>query len=293
MKKILGLLFMIFGSSVLAQPVTITQNNDVNTITAGGLVCSITEETEDIPNGLIQGMYFENHFARAFDLQNDHGIDGEFVISSVGIAQRTGINISVDINLYTANTDDLTDPAVDLTLVATETLPIFDLNNSEFLFVNINAVIPAGEILVVEVFAPDSEGATDSRFSIGINSAGQTKPTYIKAPDCDVDNFILSSSLGAGDEAYIMSVTGEETLSINENVISKIEIFPNPVTNFLTINLPTNVVLNEVLLIDMNAKIQNVKYVDGVIDVSDLPSGQYMLKLRTSSGIFIHKVIKK
>lgn len=290
MKTFAIILFLIFTHSLVAQQITITQNNNTTNITAGGLVCFDIDNVEE--GELLEAMYFDNHFARSFDLQNDHDIAGEFVISSVGIAQRRGQNMSIDINIYTSNTINLDDPDLDLNLVATETLPVFDLNNDELLFVNIDAVIPAGEILVVEIFAPNSGTATNKGFSMGINNAGHTQPSYIKAPECDVVDFMNAINLDAGDEAYIMTVTGEETLSTNQNEISKIEVYPNPVTSVLNIDLPSSVVLKEAQLINMNAQVQNVKYVDGFMDVSNLASGQYMLKLSTNSGTFIHKVIK-
>lgn len=294
MKNFTIILFLIFSLSVLSQEqITITQSNDTNEILASGLACIVTQELEDEDEGLFFGMYFDNYFARSFDLQNDHNINGDFVISNIGIAQRFGKNTNVDINLYSSNTEDLSDPNLEMTLVGTQTFPVFDINNNSFLFINVEATIPAGEILVVEIFVPNSGASTNENFYLGINNAGHTKPTYIKAPNCDVEEYMNTVLLGEGDQAYIMTVTGQETLSVNQNEINKIEVFPNPVDNQLNINLPANLVLNEALLIDMNAKVQNVSLEGGVMDVSNIASGQYMLRLDTNSGIFIHKVIKK
>ncbi|MCQ2266008.1 MAG: T9SS type A sorting domain-containing protein, partial [Bacteroidales bacterium] len=90
--------------------------------------------------------------------------------------------------------------------------------------------------------------------------------------------------------------------SINEeSVLSYINIYPNPATNFLNIDLSTenaqNITLN---ICDMSGKIiytdilnhnggtQNFK-----VPVSELASGMYFLHLNTTTGKSIQKFIVK
>jgi hypothetical protein len=290
--SILGFLLLL-GVSIYAQSITISQNVDPNTINAASVVCRVNEEQVDEEEGLFLGMYFDNHFARSFDLQNDHNIDTGFQINTIAFGQGFGRNITVDINIYSANTDDLSDPNLDLVLLETVQVPIFEANTGEILFISADATIPAGEVLVVEIFAPSSGDAINEEFFVGINDSGQTKPTYIKAPDCETGSFVVASSVGPGDEAYIMSITGEETLSINQAELDKIKIFPNPVINTINLNLPAGLILESSRITDMSGRRFQIDFIDGVMDVTNLATGQYILNLETSAGNYTHKVIKK
>lgn len=73
----------------------------------------------------------------------------------------------------------------------------------------INADVPAGSELVVEFFTPDGT-ATGNLLFIGSNSAAETGPSYLSAPDCGVNNPTTTSALGFPDMHIVMNVNGCE-----------------------------------------------------------------------------------
>lgn len=293
MKKITLILFFLFGVTVYAQNITITQNNDPNTVTGSSVACRINPGEENEEEGLFEGMYFDNYFARAFDLQNDHDIDSDFMITSIEIGQGFGRNIQLEVNIYTSNTEDLTDPNLDLVLVDSEDVFVITQGNQTVLFIPTNVMIPAGEIVVVEVFAPNSGDATNEEFFMGVNSAGQTGTPYLKAPACDINEYIDVSSIGLGDQAYVINIIGQESLSINQAKLDQIEIFPNPVSDKINLKLPAGLILERASVTDMNGKLYTARFIDGEMDMSNFSTGQYLLTLQTSAGNHTHKIIKK
>lgn len=85
---------------------------------------------------------------------------------------------------------------------------------------------------------------------------------------------------------------GVETLLANKNI----NVYPNPVTNFLTIETKDSEVLERITVIDLSGRvILDNTYNDSkaVLSLSDLKSGLYLLKISTDKGSYGHKLIKK
>ncbi len=293
MKKILLLIVFSFAIGGYAQTITISQNNDPNTVEGSAVACRVNAADVDEEAGLFEGMYEENHFARAFDLQNDHGIQNDFTITSIEVGQGFGRNIQIEVRIYSANTTDLTSETLELNLLETEDVFIIEQGNDTVLFIPTNVNVPVGEIIVVEVYAPDSGTATDEEFFVGTNTSGQTGSPYLKAPDCSINEYVDVSTFGLGDQAYIINIVGQETLSIDQAELDKIEVYPNPVVDHINLNLPAGMVLERASLVDMSGKLSVIEFIDGAYDSSDLAAGQYILNLETSSGVHTHKLLKK
>lgn len=295
MKSILPLIFLLFVTSVFSQNIVITQNANPNDVTDSGVACRVGPAEVNESEGLFEGMFFDNYFARAFDLQNDHDIEGNFTITSLEIGQGFGRNIQIEVNVYTANTDDLSDPDLELELKGSEDVFIITQGNQTVLFIPTTIEIPAGEIVVIEVFAPNSGDATNEEFFMGTNSAGHSKPSYLKAPAsfCGVSSYIDAGNLGAGPQRYIINIIGQETLSINQAELEKIAVYPNPVNDVLNVKLPSSIKIERASLTDMNGKLTYVNFENTSTDLSNLPTGQYILTLLTNAGNYTHKLIKK
>ncbi|MGD0710535.1 MAG: T9SS type A sorting domain-containing protein [Bacteroidales bacterium] len=101
-----------------------------------------------------------------------------------------------------------------------------------------------------------------------------------------------ATKINGGDSLcyYYKAVSGINELPAQEGNIT---VYPNPVTNNLTIDVPEKATINilntqgqhiETLLI--NGNLTNV-------DVSNLPSGVYMMEVITEKGIEVKKLIKK
>lgn len=71
----------------------------------------------------------------------------------------------------------------------------------------IPASVPAGSILVVEVLAPELD-AGEGLF-MGSNDAGETGPTYLRGPDCDISEPTQAAELNADIPMdWVLTVTG-------------------------------------------------------------------------------------
>jgi hypothetical protein len=79
------------------------------------------------------------------------------------------------------------------------------------LTVPLSATVPAGSVLVVEIHTPDSAGNNHLLF-VGSNAAGQTGPTFLRAPaaGCDLVEPVDLASIGFPDLHLVLSVSATE-----------------------------------------------------------------------------------
>ncbi len=146
-----------------------------------------------------------NQYLRTFNLA-DFGILGDWYVTDVsfGIENLSGlVNRTVTVNLYTLE-GDLT--YANLTLIATEDA-VLSPQVLSMATVPIEATVPEGAVLVVEVAAPDLGG--QAAFFAGANSAGQTAPSYIAAAGCGIADPVSMADIGHPETHLVMSVTGE------------------------------------------------------------------------------------
>jgi Secretion system C-terminal sorting domain len=79
----------------------------------------------------------------------------------------------------------------------------------------------------------------------------------------------------------------------NNDLINKIQIFPNPVNDILNIKTDNNQKINALILSDINGReIINQTLNTENINVSELQKGIYFLKIDSDNGIFTKKIIK-
>lgn len=84
--------------------------------------------------------------------------------------------------------------------------------SATILNVPITADVPAGSELVLEVFTPDGTAA-GNLFFIGSNTAPETGPSYISAPDCGLDDPTTTAAIGFPNMHIVMNVHGCEDVS--------------------------------------------------------------------------------
>jgi hypothetical protein len=144
----------------------------------------------------------ENRFLRTFTLA-DFGVEGAFDVDEVTFGLQLVVpSADLTVNLYTL---DGPFEYVNLTRLGTATVTVED-GDEGLVTVPVDAQVPAGATLVLEVAAPDllNVGAVVP----GANSAGQTGPSYISAPDCGAANPVTMESLGFPDAHLVMAVDG-------------------------------------------------------------------------------------
>jgi hypothetical protein len=184
-------------------PASITQSTDINTITPSNSVsCN---------DGL---GHTDNSYLRRFLLNADHGITGQFDVTSVDFAIENATsgsgNQPITVNLYSIPTAS---PLLfaNLTLIGSQGVSIPDQSLMP-LNVTVAGTIadPTTTDLVVEVFTPNGQTAGNI-FFIGSNANGESRPSYLAAADCSVPEPATTASVGFPGMNIIMVVNGNET----------------------------------------------------------------------------------
>lgn len=93
----------------------------------------------------------------------------------------------------------------------------------------------------------------------------------------------------------VYTFTGDCTpiLGVEDNLADLINIYPNPATTTLNIDIPSNIEVLDVALYDILGKNTGAVLVNGTIDVSNLSRGVYILNVKTDQGTLTQKVIKR
>ncbi|MBO6051940.1 MAG: T9SS type A sorting domain-containing protein [Bacteroidales bacterium] len=103
--------------------------------------------------------------------------------------------------------------------------------------------------------------------------------------------FVFTS--GYGNNVFIDNVEISDSPvnveSVDESVLA---IFPNPVSDVLTINYDK--AISQIDVYDVNGKlVKTFTTVGSTVNVSDLSSGVYMLNMQTEDGLVVKKIVKE
>ena len=162
------------------------------------------------------GVHYENSYYRVFDLYNEFGINGDWIVKNVefGIGRAesgTGAPQPASLILYVMSQytnkiipDSLTMlvDTIDFLISDSETGTLKSIEISQF------ANVILGKSLVVEIFIPNGNPDGHSLF-IGFNKAGETDSSYIKAPQCGVNLPVPMNDIMFPDMNLVMNVYGE------------------------------------------------------------------------------------
>ena len=82
-------------------------------------------------------------------------------------------------------------------------------------------------------------------------------------------------------------------LSINDNLLSQLSLYPNPSSDVITINTPSGVEIKSTTLYNLLGKVVLENTNNNEVNLSELPSGVYILNITTDNGSITKKVIRK
>jgi len=107
-------------------------------------------------------------------------------------------------------------------------------------------------------------------------------------------------AIGSSTEYAYHSVRGATALSvslgISENNLLSFEMYPNPVSDLLNIQLPTSTEKAEVSVFDYTGRLVSSKTIssnDTAIDVQKISKGIYMIRVAANNKIGVQRLIKK
>jgi hypothetical protein len=179
------MLFVHFNGLERLAPQVITQSNSQTIEPGQGIACASHPTS-----------FRNNNFYRDFDLAGDYGITDGFEVTAVEFAIdaiSTPSGFPITINIYSATPG--TFPGGSLTLEGSEVYTATNADALTIVNVPVSAIIPAGQSMVVEMVIVD-DGTDTNYMTMGVNSAGETGPSYIMAPDCGAGVPMKFSDLG-------------------------------------------------------------------------------------------------
>ncbi|TRX51185.1 HYR domain-containing protein [Fulvivirga sp. M361] len=167
----------------------------------------ITQSTnQELSGGPVRCPSGDNSYLRVFDLQNDFEVVGDLLVNSVdiGIAGSDGVSPGF-VNLYTLN-GDLSFANMQLLSSTELTIP----SNTSFELVNIpvGTYVPAGSVLVLELFTPAFNGAV-SGIAPASNTGPATGPSFLAASVCGAPDPADLTSFGFANQ-WVMNIHGTD-----------------------------------------------------------------------------------
>lgn len=92
------------------------------------------------------------------------------------------------------------------------------------------------------------------------------------------------------------TVTVTSTAGISENKLLSFDMYPNPVSDMLTVQLPIGTEKAEVSIFDYTGRLVSLKTIssnDATIDIQSISKGIYMIRVATNTKIGVQRFIKK
>lgn len=118
------------------------------------------------------------------------------------------------------------------------------------------------------------------------------------ATDCKLAfrYFVTNGGPGGtnGNAIWIDALTINRTLSTDSFFKENIEVYPNPTSNIININIKNNLKIEAIQITDINGRIiKETKETTNSINTSELNTGIYFLKITTNQGNGTTKIIKE
>ncbi|MER2600301.1 MAG: carboxypeptidase regulatory-like domain-containing protein [Caldilineales bacterium] len=212
------------GYTSVQQAVTVFAGGTVTanfSLTPGTVTRTITQsQSQSITNDNSvaclnsAGYHTDNAYLRRFRL-SDYGISGAFNVSNVEFGVEyaqagSGSSQPMRLRIYRLSNPSGSMTYGNMSLIATVNFNLPNQSLSRY-SVPITANVPAGSVLVAEVFSPSGQAASN-RFFIGSNSGGETAPSYLAAAGCGLSEPTTTGSIGYGTMHVVINVTGTATV---------------------------------------------------------------------------------
>lgn len=113
--------------------------------------------------------------------------------------------------------------------------------------------------------------------------------------------FLTITTKEHGNELYeitdllpVYLATKETLKTESKNRALDVQIYPNPVSEYFSIKVKENNKVETVKIFDVSGKLmKDVAYNNGTINIAEFTSGIYFIKIKTTKGDYLGKIIKK
>lgn len=160
-------------------------------------------------------------------------------------------------------------------------------------------VLPAG-IYWMSVFPSVLGGPADAgrwNWYGSVSAFPNIEPVIIDPSDLFGESLFewtnIASVIGEPFGSFAWTLKDEPTASIGDNLAEMIAIYPNPTTDVLNLNIPSNLEVSSVSMYDVLGKNVGAVYSNGTINTSAFAQGVYTLRIETTSGTLTQKVVKQ
>ena len=328
MKKI-TLMFgvLLFGLSINAQEFTAESNTPASTPPANASQAIIWDQPSIGGNGIISdystaadlGVYSTDDF----NLAESTRIDKITVYGFQNIGDLDQVINGFDIHIYEndgqTNTPvgDPTQPGtgvvefVDLSVLPIPPIVVEVINDeSDYTFIvdvtiangGVPLVLPAGDYWLVanpRVNIEDiSVGETRwNWFDAGVPENGVNEAHLIDPSDifgAGATSWTSLTNLGVSFASVAFTIEGEPEVLANSDTIAELaSVYPNPANEVLNVEFPSSVIVKNSSLFNLLGQDTGVQLQNGMMNISDLTKGIYILNVETSLGTLTQKVFKK
>ena len=107
--------------------------------------------------------------------------------------------------------------------------------------------------------------------------------------------FTITAEDGVTTETYRLNIvaTKIDTVGIVE-IENIVKLYPNPVADYLYFDIQSNTTINQAFIYDFTGKmVKQINQPSGAVNLSNLPTGLYMMRILSSKGEATHKFIKQ
>jgi len=151
-------------------------------------------------------LHADNRYIRIFDLPA-MGINTAFSVTQVSFGIETALgNAGTQPATVLLHTITGGNSISNLVQLAATSVTITDQEDT-LMNVAINATVPAGSKLAVELFTPNGQ-TTNNSFFIGSNALGETTPGFVVAADCMLNDMTTPASFGFPTMHMVLEATG-------------------------------------------------------------------------------------
>lgn len=143
---------------------------------------------------------------------------------------------------------------------------------------------------------PTALTVTDNLGGVGAscfdNDAGADGVRTSVVNDGDII-FVLVANAGITDITFSGTAVLNSTLNVDDNSISKLNIYPNPVNDLLHITIPDSIEVTNLKLYDLLGRDTGLSIHNNTLNTNELSKGIYVLIIETEQGRRSIQVIKK